>query len=34
VVADDHVEIADADQRHIYVPMTLILGIMRSVDVQ
>jgi hypothetical protein len=32
VVADDHIEIADADGRYIYVPIGLILGVMRSID--
>ncbi|MEA1903038.1 MAG: hypothetical protein U9N56_05865 [Actinomycetota bacterium] len=31
-VGVDHVEFADADQRQIYVPTELILGVVRSVD--
>jgi hypothetical protein len=33
VVADDHIEVTDADERHIYVPLDLILGVTRSIDV-
>lgn len=32
VVASDHVEVADVDDRLLYVPMGLILGIIRSID--
>ena len=32
VVASDHVEIADVDDRLLYVPIELILGIIRSTD--
>ena len=31
-VASDHVEIADVDDRLLYVPIELILGIIRSID--
>jgi hypothetical protein len=34
VVSQDHVEVADADGRHIYVPMSLILAVMRSIEFQ
>jgi len=32
VVATDHVEIADADGRRLFVPMTMILAVMRSIE--
>lgn len=32
VVASDHVEVADVDERLLYVPLGLILGIIRSTD--
>jgi hypothetical protein len=32
VVASDHVEVADVDDRLLYVPIELILGIIRSTD--
>jgi hypothetical protein len=34
VVAGDHVELTDADERALYVPLGLILGIVRSGDYQ
>lgn len=34
VVAGDHVELTDADERALYVPMSLILGIVRSGEYQ
>jgi hypothetical protein len=32
VVAEDHVEVSDPDQRRLIVPMYLILGVVRSSD--
>lgn len=32
VVAVDHVEVADVDDRHLYLPMDLVLGVIRSTD--
>lgn len=32
VVAEDHVEVSDPDQRRLIVPMSLILGVVRSSD--
>ncbi len=32
VVASDHVEIADVDDRLLYVPLELVLGVIRSTD--
>jgi len=32
VVAEDHVEVSDPDQRRLIVPMNLILGVVRSSD--
>ena len=32
VVASDHVEVADVDDRLLYVPIELVLGIIRSID--
>jgi hypothetical protein len=32
VVSDDHVEITDADERHVYLPISLILAVIRSTD--
>jgi len=32
VVATDHVEVADVDERQIYVPMGIVLGTIRSID--
>lgn len=34
VVAEDHIELTDADGRGIYVPMNLIAGLIRSNDFQ
>lgn len=34
VVADDHIEVVDADQRHLYVPLKLILAVIRSIEFQ
>jgi hypothetical protein len=34
VVADDHIELEDADNRHVYVPTNLILAVIRSTDYQ
>ncbi len=32
VVADDHVELADADGRNLYVPLKMVLAVMRSTE--
>lgn len=32
VVAEDHVEVSDPDQRRLMVPMTMILAVVRSTD--
>jgi hypothetical protein len=32
VVAEDHVEVSDPDQRRLIVPMTMILAVVRSTD--
>jgi hypothetical protein len=34
VVAADHLEIADVDDRRIYIPMEIVLGTIRSIDSQ
>ncbi|MCI0545423.1 MAG: hypothetical protein L0Z49_13435, partial [Actinobacteria bacterium] len=34
VVAQDHIEIEDADNRHVWVPMSLILAVIRSTEFQ
>jgi hypothetical protein len=34
VVAEDHIELEDADNRHVYVPTALILAVIRSTDYQ
>ncbi len=32
VVAADHLEVADVDERRLYVPMEIVLGTIRSID--
>ena len=32
VVASDHLEFADVDERRLYVPMEIVLGTIRSID--
>lgn len=32
VVAEDHIEVADADGRRLYVPLTMVLAVMRSIE--
>ena len=32
VVAADHIEVADVDERRLYIPMEIVLGTIRSID--